>query len=182
MSWKHAVVAGSLAVSAACASDTSTGPAAMHPSLGVGNEGLQVTGGGQLVHPTLGPFTFSVSAIEHGDGGVTGRWEYHYYFADVQYQGDVTCFAVDPINHRAWIGGVITFSNDPDPNPIFSPGHDAWFRLLDNGNSGTDRITVVGFEGAAGIFTSEQYCAMQIWPDANARTWPIEAGNVTIHD
>jgi hypothetical protein len=125
MSWKHFVAIGSLAFNVGCGPETSTGPAAMHPSFGVGNEGQQVNGGGQLVHPTLGPFTFSVSAIRNGDGGVSGRWEYHYFFAEVQYKGDVTCFAVDPVNHRAWIGGVITYSNDPDPNPIFSRGHDA---------------------------------------------------------
>jgi len=158
----------------------------------VGNDGIQVTGGGLLVHPSLGPFTFSVSAIKQADGTVGGRWEYHYFFAgDLKFKGDVTCFEVDAVNRRAWIGAVITFSNDPEQvtNPIFGPGHDAWFRKLDNGNgqAEVDRITVVGFEGSAGIETSEEHCQIQIWPgpplDAvNARTWPIESGGVTIHD
>jgi hypothetical protein len=29
--------------------------------------------------------------------------------------------------------------------------------------------------------TSEEYCQLQIWPDGNARTWPVESGNIVIH-
>jgi len=43
-----------------------------------------------------------------------------------------------------------------------------------------DRSTFVGFEGAAGFITSEAYCAGQPWPDANARTWPVVSGAITV--
>jgi hypothetical protein len=186
-----------LAALASCAPDNPAGPAAQPGlELKVEPEGQRVTGGGQFEHPTLGPVNFALSALRHHDGAVSGRFEYHFFFATadptsapVMFKGDVTCFAVDLVNHRAWIGGVLTYSNDPDPDPIFSVGHDAWFRLLDNGAGGDadeDRITFIGFEGSAGIPTSEEYCALQIWPgpptDAvNARTWPIVSGGVTIH-
>ena len=71
--------------------------------------------------------TFSFAAIRHADGRVTGRFQQHQPFFGFTYQGDVTCFAVDPANHRAWIVGVLTQSNDPDP--VTEVGDDAWFSV-----------------------------------------------------
>jgi hypothetical protein len=36
----------------------------------------------------------------------------------------------------------------------------------------------MGFVGA--IESSEDYCAMQIWPDGNARTHPVTSGQITV--
>lgn len=140
-----------------------------------------VTGGGQFFHPTLGQVTLAFTATRHGDGSVSGRWQQHQFDLDFTYQGDVTCFAVDQVNHRAWIGGVVTLTNDPDP--IAAPGKDAWFRVLDRGQDEAepDRSTFLGFEGSAGVETSEEYCQLQLWPEDNARTWPLEHGNLVIH-
>jgi len=139
-----------------------------------------VMGGGQFEHPVFGTVTFSFSAVRHADGSASGRFQQNQFDLGFSYKGDVTCFAVDPASHRAWIGGVLTQSNDPDP--IAEVGDDAWFRVLDLGNSNTgpDRSTFLGFEGAAGIITSEEYCAAKLWPDNNARTWPVEQGNIVI--
>lgn len=142
----------------------------------------KVTGGGQFVHPSFGTVTFSFIAIRHGDGRVTGQFQQHQPFFGFTYKGDVTCFAVDPVNHRAWIGGVLTYSNDPDP--VTEVGDDAWFRVLDLGQAdeGLDRSTFMGFEQPPpGIVTSEEYCQLQIWPADNARTWPVVHGNIVIH-
>jgi hypothetical protein len=143
--------------------------------------GELVTGGGQFEHPVFGTVTFSFTAVRQADGSVSGRFQQHQFDLGFTYEGDVTCFAVDPVNHRAWIGGVLTQSNDPDP--VTEVGDDAWFRVLDLGSSnvGPDRSTFLGFEGAAGIITSAEYCAAKIWPDDNARTWPVEQGNIVIH-
>lgn len=140
----------------------------------------RVTGGGQFVHPDFGRVTFSFVAIRHPDGSVSGRFQQHQPAFGFTYMGDVTCFAVDPVNQRAWIGGVLTQSNDPDP--ITEIGDDAWFRVLDTGvgSSNPDRSTFLGFEGGGGIITSEEYCEARIWPDENARTWPVEQGNIVI--
>ncbi len=158
--------------------DAEIGPAGSQMA-GVGVEQL-VTGGGQFEHPVFGTVTFSFTAVRHSDGSVSGRFEQNQFDVGFKYKGDVTCFAVDPVNHRAWIGGVLTQSNDPDP--ITEVGDDAWFRVLDLGSSnvGPDRSTFLGFEGGGGIITSEEYCAVRIWPDDNARTWPVEQGNIAI--
>jgi len=99
----------------------------------------------------------------------------------VDFMGKVTCLAVDPVNHRAWIGGMVTRNRSTDPDyltKINRPGRDIWFRVLDMGDA--DRSTFVGFEGAAGIETSAEYCALRLWPDDNARTWPVTEGGITV--
>jgi hypothetical protein len=141
-----------------------------------------VTGGGQFVHPDFGSVTLSFVAERHFDGRVSGRFFQDQPFFGFSYAGDVTCFAVDQVNHRAWIGGVVTRSNDPDP--VTEVGDDVWFRVLDAGNHSTepDRSTFFGFEQPPpGIVTSEEYCQLKIWPDGNARAWPVEQGNIVIH-
>ncbi len=141
-----------------------------------------VTGGGQFVHPDFGTVTFAYVAVRHRNGRVSGRFLQYQPFFGFIYAGDVTCFAVDQVNHRAWVGGVLTHSNDPDP--VTEVGDDAWFRVLDTGkrSAEVDRSTFLGFEQPPpGIVTSEDYCQLRIWPDGNARTWPVERGNIVIH-
>lgn len=141
----------------------------------------RVTGGGQFVHPDFGTVKFAFVAVRHADGSVSGRFHQHQPFFGFSYAGDVTCFAVDEVNHRAWVGGVLTHSNDPDP--VTEIGDDVWFRVLDTGEGADpDRSTFFGFEQPPpGIVTSEEYCQLRIWPDDNARTWPVESGNIVIH-
>jgi hypothetical protein len=141
-----------------------------------------VTGGGQFVHPDFGTVTFALTARRHHDGRVSGRFSQHQPFFGFAYAGDVTCFAVDPVNGRAWIGGVLSHSDDPDE--VTQVGDDVWFRVLDtgSGSAGPDRSTFFGFEQPPpGIVTSEEYCQLRIWPDGNARTWPVEHGSIVIH-
>ncbi|MGH7612614.1 MAG: hypothetical protein ACREMW_01050 [Gemmatimonadales bacterium] len=99
----------------------------------------------------------------------------------VDFLGKVTCLAVDPVNHRAWIGGIVIRNRSTDPDlltKIHRPGRDIWFRVLDLGDA--DRSTFVGFKGSAGFLTSEAYCAGRPWPDDNARTWPVTQGGIEI--
>jgi hypothetical protein len=142
----------------------------------------KVTGGGQFVHPVFGTVTFGFVAMRHSDGRVSGRFHQNQHDLGFVYHGDVTCFAIDPDNHRAWIGGVLTQSNDPDP--VTEIGDDAWFRVLDlgQGQGPPDRSTFMGFEQPPpGIITSEEYCQIRIWPEGDARTWPVVSGNIEIH-
>ena len=142
----------------------------------------KVTGEGQFVHPVFGTVTFSFSAKRDRDGLVSGRLYQNQHDLGFEYGGAVTCFAVDEVNHRAWIGGVLTSSNDPDP--VTEVGDDVWFRVLDLGKGSTepDRSTFFGFDqGIPPFDTSENYCAAQPWPDGNARTWPVVTGNIKIH-
>jgi hypothetical protein len=157
-------------------------PETPRPEMAGGGVAEKVTGGGQFVHPVFGTVTFAFVAIRHGDGRISGRFLQNQHDLGFTYKGDVTCFAVDQVNHRAWIGGVLTQSNDPDP--VTEVGDDAWFRVLDTGKSSSepDRSTFMGFEQPPpGIVTSEEYCQLKIWPDGNLRTWPVVSGNVVIH-
>lgn len=154
--------------------------------------GLTQSSGGGGYTVTLGgvdmPGGFSFAANDLPNGRVTGQLRYtlELFGEHVEFHGSVTCLTVDAANGRAWIGGVIT-KNKSVREPyasgeIFQPGKDIWFRVLDDGEgSGTeDRTTFVGFEGGGGIITSQEYCDAAIWPDDNARTWPVTAGNIQV--
>jgi hypothetical protein len=169
---------GVLVAAVACSDPATPDPAA--PRLAAGGVQEKVTGGGQFVHPDFGTVAFAFTAIRHADGSVSGTFQQNQFDVGATYKGKVTCFAVDPVNHRAWIAGDLTFSNDP--SPITEVGDDAWFRVLDTGDNAAepDRSTFLGFEGGAGIITSEEYCAVKLWADGNARTWPV-TGNLKIH-
>ncbi len=108
----------------------------------------------------------------------------------IDFVNEVTCMAVDAANGRAWIGGVVTENNSDHPaftTSIHEPGKDVWFRVLDTGPSSAeaDRTTFLGFEGAAGIITSEEYCRERIWPGPpddvpNARTNALTEGKIKV--
>ena len=127
---------------------------------------------------------FALAAAAELNGAGDGRFS---IFADegagltVDFTAQVTCLSVDPVNHRAWIGGKITENRSTDPDlltDIHQEGHDIWFRVLDDPSG--DRFTFVGFEGSAGFQTSADYCAGRPWPAANARTWPVINGDITV--
>lgn len=108
----------------------------------------------------------------------------------IDFISEVTCMAVDADLGRAWIGGVVVENNSENPNftgEIHQPGRDVWFRVLDTGSGAdeADRTTFLGFEGAGGIITSEEYCQARIWPGPpddvpNARTNPLSAGKIKV--
>lgn len=156
--------------------------------------GPKASGGGQYLIsiPGLGelPGQFSFDAIQtDADGSAKGNLRYTLDFLGqhVEFRGEVTCVTFDHTEGRAWIGGVITQNESEHPSfrdgEIFQPGKDIWFRVLDEGEGvvDPDRTTFVGFEGGAGIITSAEYCDVQAWPEGNARTWPVTAGNVQVH-
>jgi len=142
-----------------------------------------VRGSGQYdIGGLIVDFSFDAEIEENGKGDGEFR-----IFADegdgltVDFEGKVTCLAVDAVNRRAWIGGRVKSNASTDPTlqaKIHRPGHDIWFRVLDD--PAGDRSTFVGFEGSAGFITSADYCAGQPWPADNARTWPVVAGGITI--
>jgi len=157
------------------------------PALSSAGGPARATGGG---HFDAGvDVTFGFSAVQTGPG-MAARGQMRFSTAldgeVIEFHGVTTCMAVDPVEGRAWIGGVITQNNSTHPafsTEINEPGDDIWFRVLDSGegaDAAADRTTFVGFEGSAGIPTSEAYCEMQIWPDDNARTSPLTQGNVQV--
>jgi hypothetical protein len=149
--------------------------------------GPRASGGGQYDLNGLAVH-FSFSALEGPDGSAVGQFHVQasYDGLEADFRAKVTCLSVDEVNHRAWMGGVVTKNASTDPDyaaPIYQPGKDVWFRVVDyaSGGSGVaDRSTFLGFEGAAGFLTSADYCAGRPWPDADARTWPVTSGNITV--
>ena len=151
---------------------------AVVPASASGSGGAAVTGAGrfELADGTVIPFVYV--AIKDNRGRVYGQ-----FFQQQPGEllaGRVTCLTVDPVNHRAWVGGVVTIS--PETDPIYSVGADVWFRVVDYGHGTPDRSTVFGFKGAAGFDTSAEYCAGQPWPDGDARTWPVTRGGIEVHN
>jgi hypothetical protein len=178
--------AAALAALAACEAGTAPPP---EPSL-VGARNVVAglaNGGGHYTIPGLPTIRLALSGVGYMDGSATGRF-HHSLTLDselIEFHGAVTCLPVDPVNRRAWIGGVITANASTHPSfqgGIFEPGHDIWFRVVDYGARGDaqpDRTTFVGFEGSAGIATSAEYCELKIWPADDARTWPVE-GDISV--
>jgi hypothetical protein len=184
------LVCGSVAV-AACQGDTGTtgdlgtgiGPAFAQSE----NDVAHVSGSGIFALPD-GDDYFEVQAVQNPNGNAHGSFSQFEAYDGVtaDFSGEVTCVTVDPVNHRAWIGGVVTRNASTDPGfqtAIHQVGRDVWFRVLDNGggNPVTDRSTFLGFEGAGGIITSAEYCAAQPWPAGDARTWPVTQGHIHIN-
>jgi hypothetical protein len=138
-----------------------------------------VTGGGWFLYADSIPMQFGFSAVVRGDGSATGSF-HHFYTADgftYDFWGTVTCTTFDTVNHRAWVGGVLTKVTSSDPDVGVAPGDDAWFRVLDTSDG--DRSTAMGFVGI--FLSSAAYCAEQPWPEGNARTHPVTSGQITIH-
>jgi len=137
------------------------------------------TGGGWFLYAGSIPMQFGFSAVARSDGSATGSF-HHFYVADgftYDFWGTVTCATFDPVNHRAWIGGVLTAVSSTDPDVGVAAGDDAWFRVLDSPEG--DRSTAMGFAGA--FPSSTAYCAAQPWPDDNARTNPVTSGQIAVH-
>lgn len=153
--------------------------------------GPAASGGGHFVIEGLDlEVQFAFSALQAGpDGSARGEATHSTTFQGelVEFHTDVTCVTVDAAEGRAWIGGVVRANRSTHPGfttEIHEPGRDIWFRVVDYGEgaaaSEADRATFVGFEGGAGIITSEQYCQEQPWPDDDARTNPVFGGNVQV--
>lgn len=148
------------------------------------------TGGGTLLVGGALEVSFHFNAIARQDGSASGRFFHSVVVGGqlVEFRGVVTCVTMDADNHRAWVGGVVTANNSDHPgwlSEVHEVGDDIWFRVHDAGEGASpngDRSTFVGFEGAAGIITSAEYCATQPWPDGNAGTNPLVQGNIQVHD
>jgi hypothetical protein len=166
--------------------ETETARRSTHPGIV-----SSVAGGGHfnITAPpvAIGEGEFSFTAVVDGDGTAHGFFRQvrprNGYVLD--FDGEVTCVTFDAINHRAWIGGVIRQNRSTDPAlqlAIHQPGRDVWFRTVDYGEGAgapaADRLTVFGFEGSAGITTSPQYCAAQLWPAGDANTFEVLNGNI----
>jgi hypothetical protein len=188
---KLSIVAALATTTALVACDSPT-PTELSPGIPAASTDRGViastSGGGKAqLPPGFSLLSFSFNAKAKADGSATGEFRQVYVSSDgsVDFQGTVTCVTFDPVNGRAWIGGVITKNNSTDSDaltPIHEVGKDAWFRVVDygEGQSPDDRTTVLGFEGGLGIITSDQYCQAQLWAANDANTWAVVDGNIQV--
>ena len=132
---------------------------------------------------------FAFTAVQKGDGTATGRFHQRRERNGliVDFSGYVTCLTVDPVRHRARIGGVVTENNSTDPAFLtenHQVGDDVWFRVADGGEGGEalDGSTTYGFKPTL-VNTSAEYCALPFdglpyWNPAT--TFPVRAGNIQV--
>jgi len=133
---------------------------------------------------------FRFLGIQQPNGRAFGKFSQSLIFQEqlIDFTAKITCLAFDRENGRVWFGGVVLYNNSEHPGftgDIHQPGKDVWFRALDTGKHSeeADRTTFLGFEGAGGIITSQEYCDAQIWPgppddEENARTHPVIEGYI----
>lgn len=139
------------------------------------------TGGGHFLFSGFLDVQFGFSAVAKADGSAQGSFHQSYTLEGMttSYWGTVTCLSVDTVNHRAWIGGVLTKVQSDNPAARLV-GEEVWFRVVDygEGQDVADRSTVFGFTPL--FETSAAYCAARPWPADDARTWPVTAGNIQV--
>lgn len=161
---------------------------------------LQLVPGVRVLHTVTGDYTvnasanpdvlipshFAISARVRQNGSVAGNFTWFVETAGgtVDMDGEVTCLPVNVELGRAWIGGVVTRNESTlggFQQDRHQPGRDIWFRVADRSPGGSgepDRSTATaGFEGGAGIDTSEEYCELMIWPNDGV---PVLSGNLTV--
>jgi hypothetical protein len=135
-----------------------------------------VTGHYQFVGINTGnDFKYSVAAIRHEDGSVSGEFEERVTLASTgefirQTHGTVTCFEI--VGNMARIGGLVDHATDPR----FLPGTEFRLVVVDNGK-GADDPPDLGSNarfGAPG--TAQAFC------DAGTQfnLEPVEHGNIEV--
>jgi hypothetical protein len=135
-----------------------------------------VTGHYQFVGINTGnDFKYSLSAIRHEDGSVSGEFEERVLLNSTgefirQTHGTVTCFQI--VGNMARIGGLVDHATDPR----FLPGTEFRLVVVDNGNGASDPPDMgsnarFGFPG-----TAQAFC------DAGTafNLEPVEHGNVEV--
>jgi len=149
-----------------------TGPGALS-----GTDAKQsVTGHYQFIGINTGnDFKYSLSAIRHEDGSVSGEFEERVILNSTgdfirQTHGTVTCFQI--VGNMARIGGLVDHATDPR----FLPGTEFRLVVVDNGNGASDPPDLgsnarFGFPG-----TAQAFC------DAGTafNLEPVEHGNIEV--
>jgi hypothetical protein len=135
-----------------------------------------VTGHYQFVGVNTGnDFKYSLSAIRHADGSVSGEFEERVILNSTgdfirQTHGTVTCFEI--VGNMARIGGLVDHATDPR----FLPGTEFRLVVVDNGKGANDPPDL-GSNARFGVpGTAQAFC------DAGTpfNVEPVEHGNVEV--
>ena len=132
-----------------CTEPTATSPAASAmPSIGTpmfANQGNGVVhrvsaGGHDLDIAENTDANFSLVAIEHGDGRVTGQWTDQFGQQDGGFHAVINCLRV--VGNQAWVSGTITSGGVPG---FDFTGLPVITRVRDNGTSANDPPDQISF-------------------------------------
>jgi hypothetical protein len=96
-------------------------------------------GSADILPPPGSDANFSLSAVQHGDGTVTGQWQDTFFGRSVPALAlhvDIDCLVV--VGNDAWLSGVIT-------RPDALAGLAAVTRVRDNGTSANDPADQISF-------------------------------------
>lgn len=126
---------------------------------------------------------FYVRAIRDPAGNVTGAWTSWFDAPGWQMSGRVTCFRI--IGRKAWIGGIIEKSNNPDF--LGASAERVWI-IEDNGPSQpglSDRLSLVWHPMQVGLAHTDAFCEQT--PLSSIQSGPVPlnniiSGNFTIRD
>ena len=132
-----------------------------------------VTGSGHFRLPGGELRTFAFSAGRQRDGSADGQFQINNRAFPAHAHGYITCFTV--MGNDAWIGGIITSSNDPELVGLVS----RW-QVEDNGqgrNASPDRINQIPLGTGPGA--DLVYC--EETPDEFTELHEVDSGNIEIH-
>jgi hypothetical protein len=124
---------------------------------------------------------FTITALEHEDGSVSGQFEMHLRQFPVRIHGRITCMGLQ--GNAAWLGGVIELIDGSFPGPpglLIGPGTPMRIRVVDNGEGSdapTDLISGLGTFGGQSEGVELGYCATK--PNQPMLN-PVEAGNIQV--
>ena len=135
-----------------------------------------VTGHYQFVGINTGnDFKYSLSAIRHDNGSVSGEFEERVILASTgefirQTHGTVTCFEI--VGNKARIGGLVEHATDPR----FLPGTEFRLVVVDNGHGASDPPDLGSNARFGGKGSAKAFC------DAGAdfNLEPVQHGNIEV--
>lgn len=133
-----------------------------------------VTAGGQVDYTDVfgsGHEVYGFTASVDGDGNVKGSFQSHWVSdgGTLRFAMDITCLSVN--GNQAWLGGVITRSND-DYLPV---GFEFRWRVVDNGegkNAAPDQLSYFLYGGpdtAAGCAGGSANNVLFDWTEGNVQ-------------
>jgi hypothetical protein len=137
--------------------------------------GPSASGGAHLVvHDVFGLQTLELQTFSFNARAGGGNFEYREIDdgAPFSASGAVTCLTV--IGKDAWIGGVISKSNDPT-----YVGVGAWWHVTDNGEGSKAPADITTFMGAGTLAETTAFCDTH---PAYKHPFPIDHGNIQVRD
>jgi hypothetical protein len=124
-------------------------------------------GSHDLTPPGVDP-NYSLVAIQHADGRITGQYSDQFGQGEGGFHARVTCLLV--VGNNAYVGGIITSDNIPD---VDLEGVPVITRVQDNGTSANDPPDMISFSF---IFVPDQACLTA----PNLPLFPIQGGEVKV--